>query len=173
MSSIYAVICDIDNCFTDSREWNKLIPQNSTNRAAWDNYLDHYYLCKPNKSVIDLVCATAELLPIIFITGREDRKDNRHHTIMQIKEFSKGIVDMQNVDCHHKLLMRSEFDYRPAPIVKQEKLIEMINAKYIPIVAIDDEVDNCKMFLSYKIPTILYDIETDTYKKCVAVGDLA
>lgn len=172
MAYTYAVICDIDNCFTDSREWNEYTPENQTDRAGWDKFLDMHYLCKPNKPVIDLVCATAELLPVIFITSREDRKDCRHNTIVQIKEYSKGLINMQDPTCHHKLLMRSEFDYRPSDVVKQEKLIEIVNSDYRPIVAIDDDVNNCKMFLSYRIPTILYNIETNTFKKCKFVGDL-
>ena len=162
----YVVICDIDNCFVDSREWHKHIPEDNS-RAGWDKCLDNINLCKPNEPVIAMVCATAALHPIIFITGREDRKNCRHDTIVQLKEFSHGVIDMQDPECPHKLLMRSEFDYRPSQIMKEEKLLEVIRNNCIPVIAIDDEIENCKMFMRYSIPTLHYDIETNDFKKCV------
>ena len=163
---MHAIICDIDNCFVDSREWHKHIPEDNTDRAGWDRFLEQIHLCKPNRAVIDYVCATAEILPIIFITGREDRKDCRRNTIKQLNEFSRGYVDFYAPNCHHKLLMRSEFDYRPADEVKEEHLIKIVEAGYTPHIAIDDELCNCKLYMRYRIPTIMYDIDTNTFKKC-------
>ena len=161
----YTVICDLDNCFIDSREWNKFIPADNS-RTGWDKYLDMIDLCKPNKQVIDMVCATCDLHPVIFMTGREDRHTCRHDTILQIKEYTDGKINMQDPKCVHKLLMRDEFDYRPAPIVKEEKLLQVIQHNYIPLVAIDDEIENCKMFMKYGMEVICYDIEKQLFKKC-------
>ena len=160
----YVVICDIDNCFADSREWYRLVPPAGDDRSGWDEYQKHDDLCKPNKPVIDLICATADILPVFFLTGREDRKQNRHNTIIQIRDFSDGKIDM-TVPCEHKLLMRSEFDYRPSDVVKEEMLHQMITAGCIPVTAIDDEELNCAMFKKYDIPTVLYDINTNTFHK--------
>ena len=160
----YVVICDIDNCFVDSREWFKLVPPAGDDREGWDEYQEHDDLCSPNSPVIDLMCATADILPVYFLTGREDRKQNRHNTILQIKEYSNGIIDM-TVPCEHKLLMRTEFDYRQSDIVKEEMLKQMVAAGCIPVVAIDDELANCEMYKRYNIPTVLYDIDTNTFNK--------
>ena len=85
---------------------------------------------------------------------------------MQIKEYTDGKINMQDPKCVHKLLMRDEFDYRPAPIVKEEKLLQVIQHNYIPLVAIDDEIENCKMFMKYGMEVICYDIEKQLFKKC-------
>ena len=162
--NMYVIICDIDNCFTDSREWGKLIPENA-NRADWDNYLDHIELCKPNKPVIDLVTCTAEILPVYFVTGREDRKNNRHNTIQQIKEYSKGVIDMFDPHSLHKLLMRAEFDFRSSDEVKDEKVKQIVASGHVPVVAIDDEEINCEVYCKYGIPTVLYKIETNEFIK--------
>ena len=78
MNKKYIVICDIDNCFTDSREWIKHVPNvdardKSVARDLWDKYQTYSFLAKPNKSVIDFVRTIAELAPIYFVTSREDR----------------------------------------------------------------------------------------------------
>lgn len=164
MNKKYVVICDIDNCFTDSREWYKTVPQGN-DRAAWDEYQKHDDLCTPNKPVIDLVCATAEILPVFFLTGREDRKLNRANTMKQIKEYSGNKIDLFDKNAGHCLLMRSEYDFRPSDQVKEEMLCKLVGAGCIPVVAIDDEIINCEMYKRYNIPTVLYDINTNTFHK--------
>ena len=80
MYKMYVIICDIDNCYTDSREWIRHAPQNisdepkSLQRVLWDKYQSFSFLAKPNKSVIDFLVAICDLIPIYFITSREDRK---------------------------------------------------------------------------------------------------
>lgn len=160
--NMYVIICDLDNCFTDSREWGRFIPE-TNDRKAWDDYLDMFYLCKPNQPVIDLVTCTAEILPVYFVTGREDRKQNRHHTIQQIKDYTKGAINMFDPKSHHKLLMRAELDYRPSQDVKEEILKLIVQSGHSPVVAIDDEEENCKMFCRYGIPTVLYKIDTNEF----------
>ena len=161
----YTVICDIDNCFVDSRMLAQYIPADNS-RAGWDNFLTKIPLCTPNQQVIDMICATCDLHPVIFMTGREDRHTCRHDTIVQLKEFSNGKINMQDPECPHKLLMRDEFDYRPASVIKEEKLLQVIRAGYMPLVAIDDEIENCQMFMKYGLKTIRYDIEAQLLKRC-------
>lgn len=168
----YVLICDIDNCFVDSRQWFKEVPPANNDRAGWDEYQKHDDLCKPNKPVIDLVCATADILPVFFLTGREDRKQNRANTMKQIKDFSDGKIDLSDKVKGHFLFMRTEFDYRPSDVVKEEMLRLMVGAGCIPVVAIDDEEANCAMYKRYNIPTVLYDIDTNTFNKYHGVSNI-
>lgn len=166
----YIVICDIDNCFTDSREWIKHAPKvdardKSVARDMWDKYQNLSFLAKPNKSVIDFIKAIAELTPIYFVTSREDRRSSRKDTEMQIEKFSEGAIKIGDV---HKLCMRHEFDYRKSDEVKKDITIDLMNEGCIPCVAIDDEERNCKMFAELGIPVKQYDIETDTFIKFYA-----
>ena len=167
MEKKFIMICDIDNCYTDSREWIKLAPKiegkdKSLARDIWDKYQSFVFLAKPNKSVIDFVLANAELLPIYFLTSREDRKFQRQDTIRQLEKFSGDRLKIGDV---HKLCMRNEFDYRMSDEVKKDMTIGLMAKGCIPVVAIDDEERNCKMYAELGIPTKLYDIETDTFKK--------
>lgn len=159
----YVVICDIDNCYTDSREWVKHVPKvegkdKSVSRDLWDKYQTFSFLAKPNKSVIDFILAIAELTPIYFVTSRENRKNSREDAIHQIEKFSNNRIKIGDT---HKLFMRNEFDYRPSSEVKKEITMSILADGCIPVVAIDDDESNCKMFAELGIPTKLYDIETD------------
>lgn len=166
-TSKYIIICDVDNCYTDSRDWLKHAPQVSTKdksvaRSAWDKYQTFSFLAKPNKSVIDFVLATSDLIPVYFVTSREDRKQSREDTVHQIEKFSNGKIKIGDV---HKLCMRREFDYRPSDEVKKDITLDLLSEGCIPIVAIDDDENNCKMFAELGIPVKQYDIETDTFSK--------
>lgn len=167
MAKKYIIICDIDNCYTDSRDWIKLIPDVSMKdkcvaRDMWDKYQTYSFLAKPNKSVIDFVLTMAELTPIYFVTSREDRKHCRADAEHQIDKFSDGRIKIGDV---HKLYMRREFDYRPSHEVKKDIVIGLMSEGCIPCVAIDDELENCKMYAELGIPVKQYDIETDTFIK--------
>ena len=77
MNKKYIVICDIDNCFTDSREWIKHAPHvdardKSVARDMWDKYQNLSFLAKPNKSVIDFVRTIAELTPIYLLREKTE-----------------------------------------------------------------------------------------------------
>ena len=162
----YIIICDIDNCFTDSREWIKLAPKidsrdKSLARSMWDKYQTFSFLAKPNKSVIDFILAANDL-PVYFVTSREDRKDSRKDTIHQIEKFSNGKIKIGDTN---KLCMRKEFDYRMSDEVKKDILIEILHDGCIPVVAIDDEERNCKMFAEMGVLAKQYDIETDSFTK--------
>lgn len=169
MGKKYTLVCDIDNCFTDSREWIALVREGMS-RAEWDEYQEKVTMVKPNQPVIDLCVSTAEILPVTFITSREDRKDQRKHTIEQISEFSGGKI-MIGAGSAHRLLMRKEYDYRPAPQVKEELLCRLVAEDYIPLCAIDDDEENCKMFAKYDLNTVLYKIENNEFVKYHKVGE--
>lgn len=159
----YIVICDIDNCYTDSRDWIKHVPSSDVQdkavlRSMWDKYQAMSFLAKPNKSIIDLLLSMSDLIPIYFVTSREDRKHSREDTINQIEKFSKGHITIGDA---HKLYMRKEFDYRGSHEVKKDIVTSILAEGCMPVVAIDDDKDNCEMFAELGIPTKLYDIETD------------
>lgn len=166
----YIVICDLDNCYVDSREWVKFVPtvdvkDKSVARELWDKYQSFSFLAKPNKSVIDFVMATAEILPIYFVTSREDRKNSREDAIHQIEKFSEGKLKIGDT---HKLCMRKEFDYRASDEVKKDITIALMEEGCIPVVAIDDDELNCKMFAELGIPVKQYDINEDKFIKYYA-----
>ena len=164
----YIIICDIDNCFTDSREWVKYAPldvdekDKSVFRERWDRFHSLSFLAKPNKSVIDFLLSISELTPIYFVTSREDRKEARKDTENQISKFSNGKIVIGD---KHKLFMRKEFDYRASAVIKEEIVREILDNDCIPVLAIDDDKSNCEMFCKLGIPTKLYNIETDTFEK--------
>ena len=159
----YIVICDIDNCYTDSRDWVKHVPSSDITdkavlRSMWDKYQAMSFLAKPNKSIIDLLLSMSDLIPVYFVTSRENRKHSREDTIYQIEKFSDGRILIGDT---HKLYMRNEFDYRSSHEVKKDIVTSILAEGCIPVVAIDDDRDNCEMFAELGIPTKLYNIETD------------
>ena len=163
----YIVICDIDNCYTDSRDWIKHAPQvdirdKSVARDMWDKYQTYSFLAKPNKSVIDFVLAISDLIPIYFVTSREDRKSARADAEHQIYKFSNGKIKIGDV---HKLCMRREFDYRASDEVKKDITIALMAEGCTPVIAIDDEERNCKMYAELGIPVKQYNIEEDKFIK--------
>lgn len=162
------ILSDIDNCFTDSRDWVIQAPKNTgdkvMDRQAWDEYQAKDYLCKPNTTFIQLICHLAKDFPIIFITSREDRKNNREKTIKHIEEFSYGQIKIGD---KHKLLMRNEFDYRSALDVKKDILISKVVPFYTPIMSYEDDYENAKMFSDFGIISMLYDIESNTLKSLI------
>lgn len=164
---MYIVICDLDNCFTDSREWMKHVPDvhkadKSVARDMWDKYQTMAFLAKPNKSVINFLLSVSDIIPIYFVTAREDRKHSREDAIHQIEKFSEGKIVIGD---YHKLYMRREFDYRASAEVKKEIVIDLLKGGLTPVLAIDDEPENCQMFAEMGIPTKLYDIEMDKFEK--------
>lgn len=168
MMTQYVIICDIDNCYTDSRDWVKFAPldvdekDKSVFRERWDKFQTLSFLAKPNKSVIDFLLSISELTPIYFVTSREDRREARKDAEHQISKFSDGKIVIGD---KHKLFMRKEFDYRASDIVKEEIIRHILDSGCIPVLAIDDDEKNCEMFCRLGIPTKLYNIETDTFQK--------
>lgn len=152
-------ICDIDNCYTDSREWVNTVPSN-TDRVEWDEFQKRIHMARPNINIIKMVdnLIADGNMHVVFITGREDRvsrdHDHRKETIEQLESFSDGILKIGD-NAH--LYMRHEFDYRPSDVVKESILIAA-KQYYDFLFAIDDEEINCKMFARHGIPVIKYNI---------------
>lgn len=153
---MYCIICDIDNVYTDSREWIAQCPKEGAGRAEWDEFQKLAYLAKPNKQVIDYLLSVKDLTPIMFVTSREDRRDQRKIAVQQIEEFSDNMFCVGE-NCY--LYMRKEFDYRHSDVVKEDIVKGIVAEGWIPLLAIDDYDVNCEMFKKMGIPTNLYDIE--------------
>jgi hypothetical protein len=152
---IDSIIGDIDNVYSDSREWIKHIPKVST-REAWDKYHEKQYLAKPNKRMIRRIVEISKYIPILFVTSREDRHDMKKKTIEEIEKFSDNMIKIGPL---HKIYMRKDGDYDPSDVVKEDILLNKILPKgFNPIIAIDDEPANIEMYERHNIATKLYDI---------------
>lgn len=147
------VVCDIDNVYTDSREWEKLLPTNGT-REEWDKYHLFSYLVKPNNELIDALICMNDLIPVFFVTSREDMNNMRDITVGHIEGFSHGKLKINE---RNKLFMRKAKDYRSPSLVKEEILLnEIINKGFSIEVAVDDSIENIEMFKKHGIKTQHY-----------------
>ena len=146
------IICDLDGVFFDSREWSKYVPKEKEDREGWDNFAEHVDCCKPNKPFIKTLAEVNKLIPVIFITGRENTEFLSKRTKKQILRAS-NYAFTPNINC--KLIMRRANDYRNVSDVKEE-VVKKLLLSYNPIVAIDDEIENIKMYQKHGIPTLYY-----------------
>ena len=147
---------DIDGVYTNATEWEKHIPKEN-NRAGWDNYNKHLETSKPNKEMVEIAKALQKLMPILFVTSREDTGAMRNFTKHEIESYSDGEVKIDGK--YNKLLMRRENDFRPSAEVKQDILNQYILPQgYKPVIAIDDSKSNIEMFKKNGIGTKLYTI---------------
>lgn len=151
----WIIICDIDNCYADSRVLDKYAPESKYD--SWVEFHKHLPECTPCKPVIDFLLTASGILPIYFFTSREDMHGVRAVTEKQIKDFSDGRIVIGDTN---KLYLRHEGDYTAADKLKENMLIDVVKQGFIPVMAIDDNEDNCKMFAKYNIYTLKYDIET-------------
>lgn len=146
-------IMDIDGVYTNSKDWEKFLPRQNT-RLGWDMYNSHTEQSKPNPEMVGIAKQLQKLMPIFFVTSREDRGNMRKFSIKEIEDYSAGEVKIGE---ENKLFMRKEHDFRPSAIVKKEILDKEILAKgYTPVIAIDDNKSNIKMFEENGIGTKLY-----------------
>ena len=149
------IICDIDRVIVDSREWEKYIPSDPTDRDGWNKFLAHHGLAKPNKPMLNFVLILNKVFPILFVTGRENYSNSRLITKKQIKEFTNGKITVGPLN-PNKLFMRELNDFREPCKVKEDILKEKILPYYQPILAIDDNEGNIEMFKKYGITTFHY-----------------
>lgn len=146
---------DIDGVYTNSREWEKYIPKENT-REGWDNYNKHTETSKPNEEMVNIAKQLQKLMPIFFITSREDRGNMREFSIKEIEGYSGDTI---KINGKNKLFMRQENDFRPSAQVKQDILYkEVLGKGYKPVIAIDDSKSNIDMFKENGIGTKLYTI---------------
>lgn len=149
------IICDIDRVIVDSREWEKHIPKDFTNRAEWNEFLKYHYLAKPNKVMINLLSVLGKVFPIFFVTARENFGNSRKIAKQQINQFSNGLITVGPLN-KHKLFMRDKDDFREAPEVKEDILVNQILPEFQPILAIDDDKGNIDMYKKHGIRTFHY-----------------
>lgn len=145
------VICDIDGVLFDSRKWEEEVPKGK-DREEWDNFEKKVYLCTPNKPFIDLIATVNKLIPVVFITGREESPFLFKETKKQIVKNSNFKL-IPNINCY--LFMRKYKDYRDVEVTKEE-IAKKVMTRYNPIIAIDDDERNIKVYDKLKIPTLLY-----------------
>jgi predicted secreted acid phosphatase len=143
-----AVICDIDNCLVDSSSIAKYWPTDKYSREQWDEYQTHINECTINIWCRDLIIGLNDLnYFIIFVTGREDRNNQRNDTIIQIGK------NLRLNKC--LLLMRKENDYRDDHIVKEELYNEFIKDYFNIKLAIDDMSANAELWKRLGITSLL------------------
>ena len=152
---VRCVICDIDNVYMDSREWEKHIPENKKDREGWTALLQYIGKCIPNTFIIQIINILATKYPILFITSREGTSMLRNLTIEQIEKFSGGVIKLNDIS-KHKLLMRKCNDFREPSQVKEEILIKNVLPFYSPMMAFEDDKDNVDMYKRNGIDTIYY-----------------
>ena len=149
-------IMDIDGVYTDAREWEKHIPKRDT-RAGWDKYNSRLDTSKPNKEMVEIAKSLQKLMPIVFVTSREDTGNMRAFTKHEIESYSNGEIKIDGNK--NMLLMRKEGDFRPSALVKQDILKQFILPKGLkPVIAIDDNKSNVEMFERNGIGAKLYTI---------------
>lgn len=148
------IICDIDNVFMDSTMLDKYIPKIRDSREGWDLYNTKYNECEPNYEIIYPIMPYIGVLPIYFLTSREDRGDVRMITHTQLFAYSCNLLYPGHT-C--QLFMRPENSYEEDFIVKEALLRQHILDKgMMPVLAIDDNIKNIAMFKEFGIFTIHY-----------------
>ena len=157
-----AVLVDIDNCYMDSRE---LIAKYNGDWEAFAKNIPN--LSVPNRpfinGLIELIKAV-NIVPI-FTTGREDKGDVLSDSIKQIDEGSNGVFVVGKT-CF--LMLREKNDFRKGVLVKKD-MLDAIRTHYDPIVAIDDDMDICQMYVENGIPKVFhYNIESNEFQEISA-----
>ena len=147
------ILCDIDGVLVDSSKWLPYVPANREDRVGWDVFAQVSDLCTPNKPMITIIGILGAMFPIIFVTSRENSDVLRKATERQLDEFSNGLL---KVGDKHKLLMRPYADYRDPWQVKKDLIEAEVLPNYIPVLAVDDEIDNIVMYKSLGIKTWHY-----------------
>lgn len=153
----YIIVCDIDNVFMDSREWEMDFPKQAdlNDRVVWDEFHKKCYKVKPNPSIVKTLACINDLIPIFFVTAREDRYNMREVTARQIEDFSEGLIKIDYN--YNRLYMRPENDFGTSYAVKEKIILDEILPHYNIAIAIDDDIHNIEMYKKYNIPTKFYD----------------
>lgn len=150
------LILDIDNCVLDSREWEKYVPKEST-REGWDNYYEHYYLISVNEDMVNYISELCKrgLERIYFITAREEIRDMRKITELQLNSAFHNIKQWKKIDKF--LYMRNACDYSSTASVKNNILHTHILSKVKIDLAIDDDIKNIEMYRANGIFALHYN----------------
>lgn len=142
------IIFDFDDCFVDSREIIRNLPEENT-REAWDEYHSKLVECNPNKEIVEYArflqqCTNKR---VIFVTSREDIGNVRDITEKNI--MANGIFS-------HLLLMRPADCYDSSPVVKRMLYEKYLKGIFDIKLAIDDDEANCKMWQELGINTFTF-----------------
>lgn len=141
-----AIIIDLDDCLFDSRHLEQYIPKVKDDRAGWDLFQDKMAESEVNKHILVLLDALwlLENIELIFVTGREGTAKLREQTEAQLDLYFPN----------YKIFYRPENDYRKAAEVKKEIYLNNIKGKYDILFAIDDDIQNIRMFEKLGIHTL-------------------
>lgn len=166
----HIIVSDLDNCFSDSRD---------VRFNTWDEFEENLIkYAKPNylyiKRLIDY-CNYNKEIAVFFVTSRENTEDLKNFSLSQIINYSRGFFRPKNYSFSYKgivvhkncnLYMRNKNDFRKSYEVKLDifKSIEKDYKSKIDCI-IDDEIENINQFVKAGYKSILYDINTDTYKE--------
>ncbi len=148
------IIIDVDGTIVSEKDNSQIILPTENNRKVWDLFHKNkkYYKVsqfKPNKNIVDIIKSIINNMPevyLIFLTARENIESkpifiNTYRLIRKIFGFQPTAFCRK-----FDILMRKENDFRSSDIVKEDILNNEILPNYLPILAIDDEEPNIKMF---------------------------
>lgn len=148
------IIIDVDGTIVSEKDDSQIILPTESNRKVWDLFHKNkkYYRVsqfKPNKNIVDIIKAIINNMPevyLIFLTAREN-VENKPIFINTYRLIRK-IFGFKPTDFCRKfdILMRKENDFRSSDIVKEDILNNEILPNYLPVLAIEDEEPNIKMF---------------------------
>lgn len=134
-----AVIVDIDSTIVDPQ----YIEVERNGRIVWlhqDMELD-----PPIAIVIEMVKSLYDrYYQIVFCSARNE--ESRERTDKQLKKFF-GLMP-------YKLYLRPDGDHRAVEESKADMLKQIKADGYLPVLAIDDDPNNCRMFVENGIHTL-------------------
>lgn len=148
------IIIDVDGTIVSEKDNSQIILPTENNRKVWDLFHKNkkYYKVsqfKPNKNIVDIIKSIINNIPevyLVFLTARENVESkpifiNTYRLIRKIFGFQPTAFCRK-----FDILMRKENDFRSSDIVKEDILNNEILPNYLPVLAIDDEEPNIKMF---------------------------
>lgn len=143
-----AIIVDIDNTLCESEFIFDEIRQKELSGAAkWDYFNSNINRCPLNAWCMMLVNNyLVQGYDVIFLTARSQE------IYTQTEEYI-SMYTMNSYSQNIHLLMRSKSDISPAWVVKQNWLKKIKEDFHISF-AIDDDLENCRMFYENGIPAL-------------------
>ena len=143
---VSAIIVDLDDCLFDSRHLGKYLPEKQDDREGWDLFQEKMSECSVNTYILSIIDSLwlMENIELIFVTGREGNQKLKDLTIEQLDKYFP----------YYQVFFRPELDYRRAAVVKKEIYEKEIKGKYNVLFAIDDDIENIKMFYKQGINTL-------------------
>ena len=148
------IIIDIDGTIVSEKDNSQIILPVESNREVWNLFHKNkkYYRVsqfKQNKNIVDIIKYIINNMPevyLMFLTARENVENKP--IFINTYRLIKKIFGFQPTDFGRRfyILMRKENDFRSSDIVKEDILNNEILPNYLPVLAIDDEEPNIKMF---------------------------